>query len=82
MRWLLQTGLWCDSCEASTNIGLWLFLPVSLKISLKKNTETTALVYGMYGLFEPVFPLTTNKYSCQSLSVYLARLSGKPCVFS
>lgn len=35
----------------------------------------------MHGLFEPVFPLTTNKYPCQSVSVYLVCLSAAFHVF-
>lgn len=48
----------------------------------KDDSETTTLVRGMHGLFEPVFPLTTNKSPCQSAGVYLARLSAIPHVFS
>lgn len=39
-------------------------------------------VCGIHGLFELVFHLTTNKYLCQSVSVYLACLSAITNVFS
>lgn len=54
---------------------------VSLSVFLKDDSETATLVRGMRGLFEPVFPLTTNKYPCQSVGVYLACLSAISHVF-
>ncbi len=56
--------------------------PGSVNVFLKNDSETATLVRGMLGLFEPVFPLTTNKYPCQSVSVYLACLSAIHHVFS
>lgn len=41
---------------------------------LENDSETTTLVCGIHGLLELVFPLSTNKYLCQSLCVYLSRL--------
>lgn len=91
MDWLLRTGLLGESvvefgyktyiCSSDLHYFFHLY---RLKIfqMFKNDSETTTLVRGMHGLFEPVFPLTTNKYPCQSVSVYLACLSAVPHVFS
>ena len=65
-------------------LGLYYFFHrgSSESVPLKDDSETTTLVRGMHGLFEPVFPLTTNKSPCQSTGVYLARLPAIPHVLS
>lgn len=55
---------------------LHLYISGCFNVFLQNDGETTTLARGMHGLFEPVFPLTTNKYRCQSVSVYLACLSA------
>lgn len=45
-----------------------LTVPQSFNTCLKNDGHTATLVCEIHGLFELLFPLTTNKYLCQCLS--------------
>lgn len=84
-NWITESteGLTQNLCGRLTSFFL---LPLAPSQDLSRYFFKMMLepprVCGIHGLFELVFPLTTNKYLCQSVSIYLACLSAITNVFS